>query len=187
MAAFFIDLFGETLLTNADGSTVKTKDALEGKEAVGLYFSAHWCPPCRRFTPILAEKYKKALSEKGLEVVFVSGDKNEKQFTEYFGDSMPWLSLPWDSPARESLSKKFSVKGIPCLVVLNPQGEVITKNGTACINDNHIDKFPHWEKIEGGGGESMFSFRTILWLGLLLYIIYSKFFAAPQGPSSVGN
>ena len=25
---------------------------------IGLYFSAHWCPPCRGFTPVLSEFYK---------------------------------------------------------------------------------------------------------------------------------
>ena len=36
---------------------------------VGLYFSAHWCPPCRGFTPQLANYYASNLKAKGLEIV----------------------------------------------------------------------------------------------------------------------
>ena len=35
-----------------------TKADLEGK-VIGIYFSAHWCPPCRGFTPKLVEWYGK--------------------------------------------------------------------------------------------------------------------------------
>jgi len=38
----FKDLFGETLI-NKKGESVSV-DTLEGKK-VGVYFSAHWCPP----------------------------------------------------------------------------------------------------------------------------------------------
>ena len=27
---------------------------------LALYFSAHWCPPCRQFTPLLARAYSQA-------------------------------------------------------------------------------------------------------------------------------
>merc|ERR1712007_54170 len=52
-----------------------TKDgrsALSKGKTVALYFSAHWCGPCRQFTPKLAEWYTKDLKAKGMEVIFVS-------------------------------------------------------------------------------------------------------------------
>ena len=68
----------------------------EGK-VLGLYFSAHWCPPCRSFTPKLAEWYSRLttgpLKDK-FEIVFVSSDKDEDSFDSYF-DEMPWLALPF--------------------------------------------------------------------------------------------
>ena len=32
-------------------------DILMNNDLVGLYFSAHWCGPCRGFTPVFAEVY----------------------------------------------------------------------------------------------------------------------------------
>jgi len=85
-----LDLFGETLLTK-DGEK-PTSEILKDK-VVGVYFSAHWCPPCRGFTPKLAEWYTKDLKTKGMEIVFVSSDKDEGQFTSYYGEQ-PWVALP---------------------------------------------------------------------------------------------
>ena len=50
-----LELLGDKLLSSS--GNVMTVEALKGK-AVGLYFSAHWCPPCRGFTPKLTQVYK---------------------------------------------------------------------------------------------------------------------------------
>jgi len=126
-----VSLLGEDLL--GKGGPVKTADALAGKKAVALYFSAHWCPPCRHFTPQFSEWYTKDLKAKGLEVVFVSSDKDEGAFTEYYGE-MPWLALPYDQrDLKATLSKKFKVQGIPSVVVLDGSGSVLNKDGRSAI------------------------------------------------------
>merc|ERR1719446_1348642 len=122
--------------------------AVEGKSAVALYFSAHWCPPCRGFTPKLAEWYKKDLAAKGLEVVFVSSDKDEKAFSEYFGEQ-PWLALPFENrKKKEELSKKYKVQGIPSLVILDAvTGAVITKDGRSAVSKDPTGlEFP-WRPV----------------------------------------
>lgn len=102
---------------------------------IGLYFSAHWCPPCRGFTPKLAEFYQAGLKEK-MEIVFVSSDKDEKAFKEYFGE-MPWLALPYEKrEEKETLSDTFGVQGIPSFVVLNPDGTVLTTEGCAKVTSD---------------------------------------------------
>jgi thiol-disulfide isomerase/thioredoxin len=30
---------------------------LQDRKIIAYYFSAHWCPPCRLFTPVLADFY----------------------------------------------------------------------------------------------------------------------------------
>ena len=49
---------GKALQRGADLSQVNATEALAGKQLVCFYFSAHWCPPCRQFTPILKDFYE---------------------------------------------------------------------------------------------------------------------------------
>jgi len=82
-------LLGETLLT-ADGEK-PTSEVLAGKKTLALYFSAHWCPPCRGFTPTLVK--------------------------EYFAEMPGILALPFAKRAlKNTLSEMFKVSGIPTLV-----------------------------------------------------------------------
>jgi len=58
-------------------------DDLRSFDMVAIYFSAHWCPPCRGFTPQLAQLYKDVTAAgKKFGVLFVSSDKDEKSFEE---------------------------------------------------------------------------------------------------------
>ena len=68
------------------GETVEIDEVKASAKYIGLYFSAHWCPPCRGFTPSLVDAYKKDLKAKGLEIIFVSSDRDQKSFMEYYGE-----------------------------------------------------------------------------------------------------
>ena len=46
------------LIRNFFGIGVQCAPALLlDADVIGVYYSAHWCPPCRQFTPQLAEIY----------------------------------------------------------------------------------------------------------------------------------
>lgn len=134
----WVDLLGPNLL-NQEG-TVSTADALKGKY-VALYFSAHWCGPCRGFTPRLAEQYEKILAmDKNWEVVFCSSDSDDASFKSYFKD-MPWLALPYsERDLKASLGNKYGVRGIPTLVLLDMEAGLITTGGRSKVMD--ADTFP---------------------------------------------
>jgi len=135
--AAFKSIFGDKLMGKS--GEVVTEEALAGKAGVLVYFSAHWCPPCRGFTPKLAEFYKKHAEAKNFEVVFVSGDRDEGAFKEYYGEQ-PWLALPYEKrDEKAALNKKYKVQGIPSLVVLGPDGALITKEGRSKITENFED------------------------------------------------
>merc|ERR1711920_1103100 len=145
-----VKLLGETLVKKDDtGASEKlaTKDLSEC-EVVGIYFSAHWCPPCRGFTPVLAETYK-ALVDAGkkFEIVFVSSDRDDDSFQDYY-KSMPWAALPFDDRARKGdLATKFSVRGIPRLLLIDPKSCDVTNSNARgdVMGDTKGEKFP-WKK-----------------------------------------
>jgi nucleoredoxin len=99
MSSAIVNLIGSELI-DAKGQTIPAPQ-LPSDGALGIYFSAHWCPPCRMFTPQLADFYRKfKQTEAGsrLEIVFVSSDRDENAFKEYLAD-MPWLALPYSNRA----------------------------------------------------------------------------------------
>ena len=120
-----LSTYGNTFVNkkgSTDNSTLKTA------KLIGVYFSAHWCPPCRNFTPVLAKFYDD-VNKNGhvFEVIFSSSDQDEKSFKEYL-NTMPWIALPLGDPKCDTLSGQFKVSGIPRLVILDQTGKVVVDN-----------------------------------------------------------
>lgn len=73
---------------------------------------------------------------KNFEVIFASSDRDESQFNEYFAE-MPWLAIPYaDRKRKEQLSSRFGVSGIPMLVILDENREVITTKAVGAIRSD---------------------------------------------------
>mmetsp|Transcript_46872 Transcript_46872/g.94549 ORF Transcript_46872/g.94549 Transcript_46872/m.94549 type:complete len:263 (-) Transcript_46872:145-933(-) len=148
----FFSILGTRVLLKADGSQVPVS-ALVNK-SVALYFSAHWCSPCRRFTPLLAQIYltlerhragKDGSSD--IEFVFISSDNDEADF-EAYRKEMPWLVVPFTAAEQrqEPLRSFFGARGIPWLVTINPDGTVANPNAVGhAIRDPTGRSFP-WEQ-----------------------------------------
>ena len=126
--------FGSNFLSH-DGK-VHTAETLKQAKVVGVYFSAHWCPPCRGFTPVLAEFYREVQKSNpgALEIVFATFDQDKSQFEEYFKE-MPWISLPFKDPKIEELSDKYEVNGIPSLLLFKPDGTLIEADGRTGVEE----------------------------------------------------
>ncbi|ESO89074.1 hypothetical protein LOTGIDRAFT_229002 [Lottia gigantea] len=137
-----VEILGDSVLNN-QGQQVNVKDLSSEDVVLGLYYSGHWCPPCRMFTPTLIKFYDKIKSKgKKFEIVFISSDRDEESYEEYM-KTMPWLSLPF-GPKSEQLSEKYGVSGIPTLLLLDSKtGKVITELGRAKITtDPEGTNFP---------------------------------------------
>ena len=128
----FSDKFGDKLLTKSGEKSAA--EVLSSKKFIGIYFSAHWCPPCRGFTPVLAEFYE-AAKEHGveIEIVFVSSDPDPGSFNEYYA-TMPWTAQLFEERDKKgALANEFGVSGIPMLVILNSEGTVLDVDGRATV------------------------------------------------------
>jgi thiol-disulfide isomerase/thioredoxin len=115
----FTALLGETLYKwkiNADNTMeveeLSTVELLKGKTAIAIYFSASWCGPCKKFTPVLAQLYK-TLNKKGkkFEVVWLSRDRTSEEFLGYY-QQMPWLAVPLQNlqPVLEKIAPMYQLK-----------------------------------------------------------------------------
>eukprot|EP00457_Paulinella_chromatophora_P010248 gb/GEZN01010342.1/.p1 GENE.gb/GEZN01010342.1/~~gb/GEZN01010342.1/.p1 ORF type:complete len:352 (+),score=50.21 gb/GEZN01010342.1/:23-1078(+) len=134
-------------IINPDGSKADVSK-LDGK-IVGIYFSAHWCPPCKQFTPVLASCYSALLKEgKPFEIVFCSSDKSQGEFDSYFR-THPWKAVPYsDQQTIRTLGSNFKVSGIPSLIFIDPKGEVITDQGRQIISTQGGKAWPFGSKID---------------------------------------
>mmetsp|Transcript_24150 Transcript_24150/g.51491 ORF Transcript_24150/g.51491 Transcript_24150/m.51491 type:complete len:925 (-) Transcript_24150:75-2849(-) len=123
-------LLGGKLLSSS--GEIPTNSVLQGVGVVALYFSAHWCPPCKAYTPQLKKAYNRCKAKgKSFEIIFVSSDRDEHSFREYFG-TMPWYAIPFaDRDRKQALSNTFRVNGIPSLILLRGNGDLLNPNARA--------------------------------------------------------
>ena len=143
-SAWIEELLGKEL-TNAKGEKISSAE-LNGK-IIGLYFSAHWCGPCRHFTPKLVKFRDKLVSDnKNFEIVFISSDNTAKDMSDYMnGANMKWLALPFDSPFKKKAASKYGIRGIPTLIILGTDGKTITADGRGDVTMHPGNAFNMWK------------------------------------------
>ena len=133
-------IFPETLI--APSGTLISRETLQDK-FVGIYFSASWCPPCRLFTPKLLQFHNEHSSD--FEVVLVGWDRSEDEQRAYVvAHEMPWPALPNKSVHGEKIAALFGVQSIPTLIVVSPDGKVVSTQGRADVASHGSAAFAGW-------------------------------------------
>lgn len=173
----------KVLLFRKNGLATPAPTALKGKDYVMLYFSAHWCPPCRGFTPTLRAFHNKHRDTKKLEVIFVSSDRTDKEMRDYFdGAHGDWLCMRFADAQTlgRQVSEQFGLKTIPTVIVLEKNTEtgrfeVTTTCGRHLVGrDFEAMQFP-WTGI---GDEKEKCSRGVI-AGVALFVVcalYSLFY-----------
>lgn len=122
----FEKTLGKDLVQFSSGRMKRVQEAdLNAKDYYAIYYSAHWCPPCRKFTPQLVSFYNSySKRHDNFEIIFVSSDRSEDEMEDYMKSAnMPWLALEFGN--RRHPATQYSGRGIPCLVLLDNNGNVL--------------------------------------------------------------
>jgi nucleoredoxin len=184
-------LLGPKLLTKVGAPSKPTAELMKGKELVALYFSASWCPPCKAFSPVLADFYKSCAEKSGLAIVYISSDKTVEEFEGYYS-KMPYLAIPCQegcAAIKNNLAQTLGIQGIPVLIVLDVQtGEFITASAredvTKVGGDPTYGKelVAEWKAMERkplseatkalGGGQSPIM-KIFLWLAKNPFVFFA--------------
>ncbi|XP_003744124.1 nucleoredoxin-like protein 2 [Galendromus occidentalis] len=128
---FDMDIISGSQVSKLDKKKKPISEVFAENDIVVFYFSAHWCPPCRNFTPQLASIYK-GLKEAGkkIEVIFMSSDRTEEQMLSYMEESHgDWFAFEFGSPIKKKFAEHFQVSSIPTVIVLNGDGVVVSTDG----------------------------------------------------------
>jgi nucleoredoxin len=105
-------------------------EPLEKKKLIAFYFSAHWCGPCRKFTPQLVDYYNRvAAQHPEFEIIFVSYDRSAFGFETYLKDTgMPWPAIDFPKVAAKNSITKYAGSGIPDLELVDETGKVLSSS-----------------------------------------------------------
>ncbi|MBI5495795.1 MAG: TlpA family protein disulfide reductase [Deltaproteobacteria bacterium] len=105
------------------------------KKAVILSFFATYCEPCKKELPFLGRMYEK-YKDQGLSVVVVSIDQKQEDIQKA-GDLAKEHNLlyPVASDRFNIVAKRYGVKRLPCLYILDGAGKV------SMVNTGYSEEF----------------------------------------------
>ena len=166
------DMMDKAIKSAQENTQTTIQKPLETERVIGLYFSASWCPPCKKFTPQLSTTYSELKKQnRDFEIVFCSWDNKPEEYLRYASE-MPWVRLPFRDPRIQQLSKAYNVNSIPTLVMVraNDNG-LITKNARKDVPYDNLGKNYPWPS-SGSGQHSFFGsiWHSLPLVGKLLLV-----------------
>jgi len=118
---------------------VDAKGVVDAADVILVYFSAHWCPPCKGFTPVLKEFYE-AMKDHGVCIIFVSSDSSKEEMDSYFQkDHADYYVAEHEGEMGRALESNCGVSGIPSLCVVDKNGGMLSKEGRGKVQSSKDD------------------------------------------------
>lgn len=115
-------------LNSPEGTPVTLSEIVKKNKYTLVDFWASWCGPCRADMPHIVEVYK-AYKEKGLEIVGVSLDNDEKAWKEALTTmNMTWPQMSDLKGWRSEGAGLYAVRSIPATVLIDQNGIIVARD-----------------------------------------------------------
>ncbi|XP_038163320.1 nucleoredoxin-like protein 1 [Cyprinodon tularosa] len=153
-----VDLFLNRVLVenNSDQDELNTEREIIGileNRILMLFFASADCERCQKFAPVLNSFFKKLKDPayieypKLLALIYISLDQSVQQQEKILKElNKRTLFLAFEDQYREELQVMFKVKDIPAVVVLRPDGSVLSQNAVQDIYRLGTDCFRNWQE-----------------------------------------
>ena len=80
-----------------------------------------------------------------MEVVFVSSDNTPEDMANYMKESHgEWLAVQHGAALAGELKSSYKVTGIPSLIAVSRQGQLISKSGRSEVTERGTEVFREW-------------------------------------------
>ncbi|KAG7223732.1 hypothetical protein INR49_026414 [Caranx melampygus] len=153
-----VDLFLNRVLVenNWDQDELNTEREITGileNRILMLFFASAECEKCQEFVPVLNDFFKRLKDPayieypKLLALIYISLDQSEEQQERVLNEMHKRvLFLAFEDPYRKELQAMFKVKDIPTVVVLRPDGSILSPNTVQDICHFGSDCFRDWQE-----------------------------------------
>ncbi|XP_028999966.1 nucleoredoxin-like protein 1 [Betta splendens] len=153
-----VDLFLNQVLVenNWDQDELNTEREITGileNRILMLFFASAECEKCQKFVTVLNDFFKRLKDPffieypKLLALIYISLDQSEKQQERFLKElHKKVLFLGFEDPYRKELQTMFKVKDVPTVLVLRPDGSVLSPNAVQDICLYGSDCFQNWQE-----------------------------------------
>ncbi|XP_061686853.1 nucleoredoxin-like protein 1 [Syngnathoides biaculeatus] len=153
-----VDFFLNRVLVenNWDQDELNTEREIVGileNRILMLLFANAECDKCREFVPVLNDFFKRLKDPAYIEyprllaLIYISLDHSEEQQGRFLKEMhRKVLFLTFEDPYRKELQARFKVKDVPTVVVLRPDGSVLSPNAVQDIYRLGSKCFRNWQE-----------------------------------------
>ena len=118
--------------------------AAYSNKAVLIQFWATWCGPCREEIPNILRNWE-LYHDRGFEVIGVNCDDERSQLEGFLEQNkLPWKNLFSDDPNAvgmdNPMATHYGVMGIPALILIGPDGKVVSLAARGRRLSEHLEK-----------------------------------------------